>query len=235
LVVALTEAIAQEIESNLHISRPKIRVVPGTVHPCFFERATEEEVRAMRGRFNLTGSYYLCVSGSRQSKNLNSLLEIATPAIPVVLALQWEQIAHGQGYDLAAWKTAQESGAFRFLGTVEDFWLRALYAKAEGLIIPSFYEGFSLAAVEGLACSCLPVLSDIPSHRNLFGDTRGLEALFFDPKVQGDLRAATERVRIAGNSLKTVVLEKFRELCHRYAVNDVADRMQQVYREAAEL
>lgn len=240
LVIALSEAIAGELEEKLHISRPKIRVVPGGIHPRFFERVSEDEMRTMRNRFGLNGGYYLNVSGNRQSKNLDILPDIFirarerdANAAPLVMALDWQDIEHA-AKNTEAWRKARDIGAIRFIGTVEDIWLRLLYAAADALIVPSLYEGFSLAAVEALACSCVPALSNIPAHHSIWSDTQGIDALFFNPADSKDLESALDRIRSGGAPLRFAVLEKFKEICHRYAVTEVADQIQSVYRQAGE-
>jgi len=64
-----------------------------------------------------------------------------------------------------------------FFGNANDEQLVSLYKNAELLVFPSFMEGFGLPNFESLFCQKLPVVSDIPVFRELFGNSLP----YFDP------------------------------------------------------
>ena len=55
--------------------------------------------------------------------------------------------------------------------------LRILYTHAEALVFPSFYEGFGYPPLEAMCCDTPTVVSDVATHRWVYGDA----ALYFDP------------------------------------------------------
>jgi glycosyltransferase involved in cell wall biosynthesis len=58
---------------------------------------------------------------------------------------------------------------------IADGELRSLYANAEALIFPSFYEGFGIPVVEAMAESTFVIAADIPVLREVCGES----ALYF--------------------------------------------------------
>jgi glycosyltransferase involved in cell wall biosynthesis len=67
---------------------------------------------------------------------------------------------------------------------IADSELRSLYAHAEALIFPSFYEGFGIPLVEAMAESTIVIASDIPVIREVCADS----ALYFDPHSINSLK-----------------------------------------------
>lgn len=65
--------------------------------------------------------------------------------------------------ELKSWVSAEE--------------MRDLYARATILAMPSFTEGFSLPVLEAMMAGLPVMLSDIPTHHEVGGDS----ALYFDP------------------------------------------------------
>ena len=58
--------------------------------------------------------------------------------------------------------------------------MRNLYARASVFVEPARYEPFGLAALEAAPCGCALVLGDIPSLREVWGDS----ALYFRDAVE---------------------------------------------------
>jgi glycosyltransferase involved in cell wall biosynthesis len=63
-------------------------------------------------------------------------------------------IAHGEGGRQCRW-----------LGHVQD--VRGVLSASDGLVMPSRWEGFGLAAAEAMACSLPVIASDVPGLRDL--------------------------------------------------------------------
>lgn len=68
-------------------------------------------------------------------------------------------VAHGEG-----------GPRCRYLGHVDD--VRAVLSAADLLVVPSRWEGFALAAAEGMACGLAVIGSDVPGLRDLVLDGR---------------------------------------------------------------
>lgn len=225
LIIAVSESIADEIESNFNISRPKIRVISNAIDPWYNDRVAETEIRGMRDRFKLSGRYFLCVTASRPSKNTSLVEQVAQ---------EW---SGNEEWVFTLPEAAVPAGkrlGSRYLGVVEDVWLRPLYAASVALVVPSLYEGFSLPPIEALATGTIPVVSNIAAHRELVGEILPQD-LFFDPASRESLEKALNAVLAGGDPLRASVLEKFRQVAHRYSFKETAFQTQAVYREALKL
>lgn len=74
-------------------------------------------------------------------------------------------------------KKKKLSNKIHFYGNADDYQLVDLFSYAKCLIFPSLMEGFGLPNLEAIACGTLPVVSDIPVFREIWGDN----LLLFDP------------------------------------------------------
>jgi glycosyltransferase involved in cell wall biosynthesis len=82
------------------------------------------------------------------------------------------------------------AGTVRTLGYLPEPDLARLVAGAAALVVPSWYEGFGLPALEALACGTPVVAADLPAHREVLGD----QAELVPPGDPEALAAALARV-----------------------------------------
>ncbi len=125
--------------------------------------------------------YWLAVGSIEPRKNYETLLdafEIYWQVSRLRLPLR---IAGGRG-----WKSDRlhqrmssmaKAGMVEYLGYVPDQELPRLYAGAQALVFPSWYEGFGLPVVEALAQGCRVISSDRTSLKEAGGDA----VLYFSP------------------------------------------------------
>lgn len=76
-------------------------------------------------------------------------------------------------------------GEVDFLGYIPDRDLRAMYASALALVLPSSYEGFGLPVIEAMACGC-PVIC---ARNSSLVEAGGDAALYFETGDIADLSA----------------------------------------------
>lgn len=110
-----------------------------------------------------------------------------------LLLSAWEQLKYSGNPDLKlvvvgnlGWDATATLRAFRpLISRGELFWLqnvparelRALYQHAAVTVCPSLAEGFDYSGVEAMRCGCAVASSDIPVHREVYGDA----SAFFNP------------------------------------------------------
>jgi glycosyltransferase involved in cell wall biosynthesis len=102
--------------------------------------------------------------------------------------------------------TAEREGWVVHLGYVGAGELAALYAGAELVALPSFYEGFGLPAIEALSAGAPLVASDLPVLREVAGD-----AALYAPPDRPDLWAERIATLLADAGLREELRRKGRE------------------------
>jgi glycosyltransferase involved in cell wall biosynthesis len=131
-----------------------------------------------------SGVTILAVSTLEPRKNLKRLIE----GFKLSGLKNVKLIIVGGNNSLVFRKSGEENDfAFdpdvKFLGYVSDAQLADLYHQADVFASVSLYEGFGFPPLEALASGCRVLVSDIPSHREIFGDS----AMFVNPLDSADI------------------------------------------------
>jgi len=107
-----------------------------------------------------------------------------------------------------------ERGDAFLLKDVAPAELRLLYKHARATVCPSFGEGFGLSGVEAMACGGLVVASNIPAHREVYGDA----AEYFNPYSADDMSLTLRRVMDSANlTLREALVSKGAHRARRYS------------------
>jgi len=105
----------------------------------------------------------------------------------------------------------------------------ALRKAAVAYVFPSLKEGFSLTPLEaqyfGLPC----VISDIPCHKEIYGDS----VVYFNPLSTEDMAEKINRV-VFDNSLRGLLIKKGLENIEKYTWNSTANTTLKVFNDALE-
>jgi len=131
--------------------------------------------------------YLLMVSTLEPRKNHATLVEAwellrsdAYPHLKLVFvgSLGWEHEAIVQR--MQVWL---DRGDLLLLSGVPADELRLLYRHARATMCPSYAEGFGYAGIEAMRCGGVVAASDIPVHREIYGDA----AEYFNPYDSTDI------------------------------------------------
>jgi glycosyltransferase involved in cell wall biosynthesis len=115
----------------------------------------------------------------------------------------------------------------KFLGSVEDEDVLALYRSATALIFPSLFEGFGLPVVEAMACGC-PVIT---STRGSLGEISGNAALIVDPENIDQMSEAMITME-KDCSARISFIERGIERSRHFSWNESADKIVSVFKSA---
>ena len=166
---------------------------------AFYEHAFDKEAR-----------FLLMVSTIEPRKNHRRLLEaweVLRDRVDKNLKLVF--VGH-VGWDykelLDGCETWIEQGSLFMLQNVPSDVLRILYRQALVTVCPSVGEGFDFSGIEAMRCGGVVAASDIPVHREVYGDA----ADYFDPYDTGSLVASLQRLISDADAVRA--RERLREL-----------------------
>lgn len=191
VVVADSEATAADLRRRLTLDPRKVRVVLAAADPSL-TRSGAEAIEGVRLAHGLGKPYVLYVGSNKPHKNLTRLVEAWSQVkererAELVIAGPWDQ-----AYD-APKAAAQRLGIdreIRWLGSIPQFELAALYSGCAVFAFPSEYEGFGLPVLEAMACGAPVVCSDCSSLPEVAADA----AILVAPDQSAPWAEAIERL-----------------------------------------
>jgi glycosyltransferase involved in cell wall biosynthesis len=194
-ILTISQSSKQDIKSLLHVPEDKVTVhLPGIDKS--FRRPPVQTLAAVRQRLLLPERYFLFVGTFEPRKNIGGLLEAykmllerLPDAPPLILAGRpgW-LFDETQRYS----ETLKLGERLQWRCAVEQADLPSLYALADALILPSFYEGWGLPAAEAMACGTVPIVS----NRSSLPEVVGPVGLLIDPDDPTTIANALERVLV---------------------------------------
>ncbi len=189
-VVAISEASRRDLLAAFSVAPDRVTTTPLAPDPRF-QPQTTTAIAALRNRYTLPEHFVLYLGINKPHKNLvtlvNAYARLPASAPPLVIAGAWDE-RYPEAKATAARLHLGER--VRFLGTMDDADLPALYAGATFFVFPSLYEGFGLPVLEAMACGTPVACSNISSLPEIAGDA----ALLFDPADAAALAQALERL-----------------------------------------
>lgn len=187
-LIAISEHARDDIAAAYGIQRDTIAVT----YLAADERMTPQppaEIVSVRARLGLPEEYALTLSSNKPHKNLPVLVEAWAlfaaqhPAALLVVAGHWDD-RYPQARQLAANLGLGER--VRFLPSVPETDLPALYSGARAFVYPSRYEGFGLPPLEAMACGTPVICGAVSSLPEVVGSA----ALTADPSSPRALATA---------------------------------------------
>jgi glycosyltransferase involved in cell wall biosynthesis len=171
VVIAPTQAAADEITQRTAIRSDRIQIVPHGVDQGVVD---DEAVREVRRALALGDApYVLWVGTLEPRKNVGMLLSafraVVAAGLPHDLVLVGSKGWLDTATEIRVPMLALGDRA-RLTDSLPDRSLQALYHGADLLALPSFHEGFGLPVLEAMAQETAVVCSDIPVLREVAGD-----------------------------------------------------------------
>ena len=182
-IVTVSESSRRDIADQLGVAPERMAVVPVGVDGRVF--------RPIPGVARVPGRIMTTASSDVPMKGLVPLLE----ALAKVRTERPEAhlVVVGRLRDGSTIPAALDrlglTGAVRFLTTLSDQQIVELYAQAEVAVVPSLYEGFSLPAIEAMACGVPLVATTGGALPEVTGQS-GTTALLVPPNDPGALAQA---------------------------------------------
>jgi glycosyltransferase involved in cell wall biosynthesis len=179
-LLTVSEAAREDVAREMRVPPGRIAVVPNGVDAELFRPRPERRRRA--GRIVATASADVPLKGLDPLLRAFAMLRARRPAELVIVGRP-----RADGPIPRLLDQLDLNGSVRFVSGVPDDELVSLYAEAEAAVVPSLYEGFSLPAVEAMACGLPLVATTAGALPEVVGDA----ALLVPP---GDPCALADRL-----------------------------------------
>lgn len=160
-VIAVSQSTADDLAELYGVPREAIRVIPNGVDDDYQPQGAEAD-QAFRLEQDLPEHFLLFVGTLQPRKNLGGLIH----ALALIKTeFDWPLVViGGRGWlesDLARLVRRYDLGErVRFVGYVPSSELPRWYSAASVFVLPSYYEGFGLPALEAMACGTPVVVAD---------------------------------------------------------------------------
>lgn len=195
-IIVPTEFVKNDIVNRLWGAKEeKIIVTREGVDTALLEyKETDQGVLNTRlDEFKIKSRYFLYVGSAYKHKNMEMLLISYRDALDnmgleeqLILAGKIDSYSNnmaGFAHGLRLDDKAIFVSKYCDNGIVTDKDLAYLYQGALAYVFPSLSEGFSITPLEAQSFGVPVLLSDIPAHKEVFGDS----VLYFDPNSNIDL------------------------------------------------
>ncbi len=172
-ILTISESSKRDLVAMLDVPEDKITVHLLGVDPDF-KIPSQENIAHWKAALELPETYWLFLGTFEPRKNIGGLLDAykqlrdGLPDAPPLLLVG----TRGWLYQdmLAKINTLHLQGHVRLIENAPIEALPALYHLAIAIVTPSFYEGFGLPALEGMACGTVPIVSNISSLPEVVGN-----------------------------------------------------------------
>lgn len=199
-IIAISNSTKDDIVRHYPFAKDKIHITPLAYdRDRFNDKIPEKDVRRVKNKYSIVDDYVLYLGTLKPSKNVEGLIEafsqITTqvPGIKLVIAGK-----KGWMYE-SIYKKVEEAGLMEkviFTDFVPETDKPGLIKGAKVFVLPSFWEGFGLDAVNAMASGVPVVASNIGSLPEVVGDA----GILVDPKNTKSIADGILKVLLAGGA-----------------------------------
>lgn len=170
-LIAVSEYTKKDLISKMGVDSDRISVVYEGVDQTELLPKSDQDIQAIKLKYNIHQDYILFVGTIQPRKNLVNLIEAYAKLLPQNVQLV---IAGGKGWmsdDIyAAPARLKIEDKVTFLGYIDEEDKAALYSGASATALISHFEGFGLPIVESMACGTPVIASDASSLPEVVGE-----------------------------------------------------------------
>lgn len=239
-IIVPSQAVADEISKKHSVKADKFAVTHESVDENLLKNAPKDPgvLRTRLEEFRINNNYFLYIGSAYEHKNLNLLIISFNELLKNPLVSLQLVIAGGKSRFVE--RIAAFSHALNLDGKVlyptkyvetqymSDKDLAFLYKGAMAYVFPSLSEGFSITPLEAQSMGVPVLLSDIPVHREVFGDS----VAYFNPKSNIDLTEKLLEV-YKNKEFRDVLIERGKQNVAKYSWRKMAEETLKIYKKYA--
>jgi glycosyltransferase involved in cell wall biosynthesis len=227
-IIAVSNAVKNELVSQFHVPVRKISVIPNGVTKDFATIVPAERLAEVKARYKLPEKYLLFVGNIEPKKNLISLLQ-ALGHSRENSGVRHKLVIAGQ----VGWKSAKLFSVIASLklhddviltGYIPERDLPAVYAQAALFVFPSLDEGFGIPPLEAMAAG-IPVIT---SNRGALPEVTGGHCTMVNPL---DIATLSTNIDTLVRTRNTPVLAAAKEWTKKFDWSTIAQNTATLYRQ----
>lgn len=223
-IIAISKKTKEDIMKFYHIPEDKIDIIYQGCDQIFYNKVTQEEIEAVKQKYNLPDKYILSVGTIEHRKNHISIIKaMATLDKDTNFILVGKPTKHKEVLEQAIDELNLRDRVF-ILNNIPNSDLPAIYQGSKVFVYPSYFEGFGIPVLEALV-SGIPVIAATGSTLEEAG---GPDSLYCAPSDYEQLARLINEVlsnpEKAGNMIR-----KGREYAERFSMKQIAADVMEVY------
>jgi len=227
LVLADSQHSAGDIARLLHLQKNKVEVLPIGLEERYGPVKDGEELARVQRKYNIEAPYVFYLGNFKPHKNVQGLIEVfASLAEPIRAEFQLVLGGREDRWCAERKALAETLGIaerVRFVGSVEEGDMPALFGGAALFVFPSLYEGFGLPPLEAMACGT-PVLC---SDRTSLPEVVGSGGVLFDPDDKEEWSRALSAL-LADQTARDALAQKGVERAQHFRADALCERQMQI-------
>jgi glycosyltransferase involved in cell wall biosynthesis len=200
VIIAISNSTKKDIVRHYPLAKNKVYVTPLAYDASKFNQGISgEDVRRVGGRYSIVSDYVLYLGTLKPSKNIEGLIEafsrITNKNSKVKLVIAGKK---GWMFESIFEKVKKLGLTDKIIFTdfIDEKDKPALIAGAKVFVLPSFWEGFGLDALNAMACGVPIVASNVGSLPEVVGDA----GVLVDPKDVESIANGINEVLLADES-----------------------------------
>lgn len=223
-IITVSEWSKKDIHKFLKIPSVKIKTAYPSVGQEFFEKSTGGEDNKVLEKYGIYGRYIFYIGGFDFRKNIPGLLKAYAKLLEnyeindINLVLGGEDKSRFSHLFTDIRKEIEKLGIAKNvkpIGFVAQEDLPAVYRNCELYVLPSFYEGFGLMALEAMASGAPTIVSKTSSLLEVGGDA----VLYFNPHDTDEMARVMGKI-LRNNKLRLRLAEKGIERAKKFRWKD---------------
>jgi glycosyltransferase involved in cell wall biosynthesis len=231
-IIVPTKVVKESFLDFYKFLKPKkIVIAPEGIDPDFAKDTSKEFEQKTLEKYRIGKKYLLYISSMYRHKNVPQLID-AFEKLKDDYGYSGQLILVGkkdyfskQIEEYIKEKGLEDSVLLPGMQNyVEDQEVTALRKNAEVYVFPSLQEGFSLTPLEGMIWGLPAVISDIPCHKEVYGES----VIYFDPNSTKDMAEKINNV-LQNPKLREELKEKGYKRVEMYDWKKTAEITHQVF------